>query len=182
MSRAFMVVVVAALAGAAPVEAQRIPLAFQTGVGADIPLGDFADLAGQGTGFAIGSGFQVAPSVAVFVGYSRIRFEGETALGDLVDSGFSAGLSFVLPTLAPRIHPWFGVGGVLHGLDIENSPVQPERWNPGVGLGAGILVPITGNVRVSPNAGYVWYRTDFPGRPDLDVTYLSLGLSVNVSF
>jgi hypothetical protein len=101
------------------------PLAIQFGVGVEVPVGEFADVASNGTGISIGTGVQLVPNVALYAGYSRIRFDSTAFGGDLTDSGFSAGVSFVVPVGSPRVLPWVGAGGVLHGVEISGASSQP---------------------------------------------------------
>jgi hypothetical protein len=166
----------AALPGQAP-----IPLAFQLGFGANLPRGAFADVADPGSGWSIGTGVQLVDYLGIYAGYSRIRFDSTAFNGDLTDSGFSAGISVVLPDVASGIQPWLGGGIVLHRLDIAGAVDQPRRANPGLGLGGGVLLPAVGAARISPSLGYVRYRTPLPAQDELMVSYLSVGIAVNFS-
>jgi hypothetical protein len=164
------------LAGQSP-----LPLALQVGAGVVVPTGEFADVAGNGAGINVGTGFQLVPNVAVYGGYSWLRFPSTAYGGDLTDSGFTVGLSAVLPQIGtPRAMPWAGIGVVLNRLTIEGAPVQPARGDPGLGLGGGVLIPLTPAIRLSPSVGYVRYSSPVP-TGNLDVSHLSLGVSLNIS-
>jgi hypothetical protein len=183
MKKRIVVAALAALALAGPLAAQSpLPLALQVGTGVVIPTGEFADVAENGAGFNVGTGFQLVPNVAVYGGYSWLRFPSTAFGGDLTDSGFTVGLSAVLPQIGtPRALPWAGIGVVLNRLTIEGAPVQPARGDPGLGLGGGVLIPLTPAIRLSPSVGYVRYSSPVPAGSSLDVSHLSVGVSLNIS-
>jgi hypothetical protein len=182
MWKRLSIIAVALLASAAPLHAQAsLPLAFQVGGGFVLPLGEFADVAGNGFGASVGTGFQLAPNLGLYAGYSWTRFESDLVTGDVTDSGISAGLSFVLPQLAASVFPWVGAGVVLHRLDIGGVAQQPSRGDPGLGLAGGVLIPLSAAVYISPSVGFVRYMSEFPGRAEIAVSHLSLGLALNLS-
>jgi hypothetical protein len=157
-----------------------LPQAVQLGAGATIPIGSFADVADPGSGFSVGTGIQLVPNVALFGGYTRIRFPSDAFGGDLIDSGFSAGLSATLPQLGtPSLLPYAGIGVVFHRLRIEGATTQP-RSNPGLSLAGGLLVPLTDRIRVALPIGYVRYNSQTT-TGNLDVSYVSVGVSLNLS-
>jgi hypothetical protein len=171
-----------AVAGVGQATAQvPVPLAIQLGLGGSFPLGEFADIADSpGYGFSVGTGFQIVPGISVFGGYSWTRFDSDAPTGDVTDSGVAIGLSALLPAMGPVL-PWAGASVTLHRLDLADAAQQPDRGGAGLGLGAGVLVPLGPRIHLSPSLGYVRYNSPFPGRDNLVVSYLSAGLSLNVT-
>jgi hypothetical protein len=161
-----------------PLAAQR-PVSLQMGVGAHLPRGEFAQIAENGSGWGLGGGIQLVEYVGVYVGYSTLRFDSPEVGGDLRDSGFSGGISVVIPEVVRNFQPWIGGGVVLHRLDIGVSSNPGGRGDPGYGVGGGLLLPPLGAARIAPTVGYVRYTTPFPGREKLEVSYLSIGFSIN---
>lgn len=173
---------VAALLAAAPASAQTdFPLALQIGTGLQLPVGEFADVVGTGYGGSLGAGFGIASNVGIYAGYSWTRFTSDLPTGDVVDTGLSAGVSFVLTELRPDLHPWVGGGLVLHRLRLDDAAEQPDRGRPGLGIGGGFVLPLGTTVRLAPSIGYLRYTSAFPGRDDLPVSFLSLGLALNLA-
>jgi opacity protein-like surface antigen len=181
MWKVIVIAVVLATAAGDVLHAQiGFPQAVQLGAGVVIPIGDFADVAEPGSGFTVGTGVQLVPNVALYGGYTRIRFPSTAFGGDLTDSGFSVGISAILPQLgSPSMLPYAGIGVVFHQLRIDGAATQP-RSDPGLGLGGGLLIPLTPRIRVSLPIGYVRYDAQ-TATGSLAVAYLSVGASLNVS-
>jgi hypothetical protein len=70
----------AAVLGAAPAAAQTVPLSFEVRLDAGLPVQDADDLLDSGVGFGVRAMLDVAPTFALYGGYSRFEFEVDDEL------------------------------------------------------------------------------------------------------
>ncbi len=160
-----------------------IPLSVEVRADAAIPTGDFADAVGTAPSFGVNAALGLARGFAVYGGYSRTQFELDNTDTDLVDQGFSAGVTVGLPVPGLPVQPYLGAGVLIHELEVEDGPDFDSDL--GFELGAGVALPITRNVRLSPGVGYRRYSTQFPIGPasvETDVEYFTAGVGLNISF
>src|SRR5687768_2679404 len=83
----------AAVLGAAPAAAQTLPLSLEVRLDAGIPVQDADDLLDMGVGFGVRAMLDLAPTFAVYAGYSRFEFELDEDLGegDVEEDGMELG-------------------------------------------------------------------------------------------
>ena len=182
----FVLAAVAVVTAAGSAGAQLpIPLSVEGRADAAFPVGNFGD--GVKTGWSVGASaaLGVAPGFGIYGGYSRAQFELENFDADVVDQGFSVGLTAAIPG-AGRLSPWVGGGLVFHDLEVEDD-IEGDS-DMGFELGAGIAVPVAPGVRLTPGVGYRRYSTAIPGDPvgaledDVDVQYVTAGIGLNIAF
>lgn len=152
------------LALAAPAAAQ-LPVSVELRLDAGIPTGDAADVVDTGVGFGVRAALDVAPTFAIYGGYSQFRFDfdDDTVLGggDIELEGFELGGRVGLGTGGGVANPYVMLGALFH----------EEETGLEAGLGADYAVSY--NVSVTPE---VRYRTVD------DFNYISLGLGARFRF
>jgi opacity protein-like surface antigen len=151
----------ASVAAAAPAAAQDVPLSFEVRLDAGIPVQDTDDLLDRGVGFGARAMLELAPSFAIYGGYSRMEFELDDDFGiddgDVEEDGFELGGRVSLGYGHGSTQPYFLLGALFH--DDET----------GLEAGLGADYPVSWNLSVTPE---VRYRTI----EDLD--YLTLGIGL----
>ena len=171
----------AAAVSATPAAAQ-IPLSIEGRVDAAIPTGDFADVASTAPSFSASAAFGLAPGFGVYGGYSMTEFDLEGSDGEASDEGFSVGLTAALP-VAGLPSPWVGAGLVFHEFEVEGGGLEIEGdTEMGFEVGAGVAVPVTPRVRLTPAVGYRTFEVDLLGLGTDRVSYFSAGVGLNISF
>lgn len=153
----------AAVLGAAPAAAQTVPLSLEVRLDAGIPVQDADDLLDAGVGFGIRAMLDVAPTFALYGGYSRFEFEvdGDFGDGDVEEDGFELGGRLGLGHGHGSAQPYFLLGALFHDDDT------------GLEAGIGADYPVSWGVSVTPE---VRYRTID------DVDYLTLGMGARFRF
>jgi opacity protein-like surface antigen len=153
----------AVVMGAAPAAAQDVPLSIEVRLDAGIPVQDTDDLLDAGVGFGVRAMLDVAPTFAVYAGYSRFEFEVDDDLGDgdVEEDGFELGGRLGLGYGHGSAQPYFLLGALFHDDDT------------GLEAGLGADYPVSWNVSVTPE---VRYRTVD------DVDYLTLGMGARFRF
>lgn len=163
------------------------PWSLEGRAGVTFPLGDFSDGLSSGIGVEITGRYAVSSLVHLYGGVSRASFEAEINGGDFlggelsstaVTSGFHGGM--ILHFSGRNVDPWVKLGGTFHTLGFDLSlPGATEMgyrsdWRAGIVGGAGLDVPLTGRIRISPSMQYHGYA------PDLEVN--PVGQAPNVNF
>ncbi|MEX2527802.1 MAG: hypothetical protein WEA09_09225 [Gemmatimonadota bacterium] len=163
------------------------PWSLEGRAGVTFPLGDFSDGLSSGIGVEITGRYAVSSLVNVYGGVGRASFEAELNGGDflggelsstVVTSGFHGGV--ILLFSGRNVDPWVKVGGTFHTLGFDLSfPGDSEMgfrsdWRAGIVGGAGVDVPLTGRIRISPSMQFHGYA------PDLEVN--PVGQAPNVNF
>lgn len=188
----FVSAAVAAFVAAGAAEAQGslpIPLSVEGRVDAAFPVGDFADVAGNGAGFGVGASLGVAPGLGVYGTYSNTRFGvgiGSSDTPDAADSGFSVGVTTALPGLTANVSPWIGGGLVFHQLAVNGSRTGVDQ-DMGFEVGGGVAVGVAPGVRLTPGIGYRRYSASIPAlgglaARDVGVQYVTAGVGLNIAF
>lgn len=189
MKRAlFATVLLAAAASAAQAQAQLgIPLAIEGRLDYAVPTGDFDDAVDEGAGWSAGVSLGVSPGLAMYGTYSNTRF-GVGLLDDdephAEDSGFSVGLTAAIPGGTARVAPWIGAGAVIHTLELGGVEEGIDE-EVGFEVGGGVAIGVARNVRLTPGIGYRRYSTELGGLlgdRELDVSYFTAGVGLNISF
>jgi opacity protein-like surface antigen len=161
----------------------QLPLSVEVRADAAIPTGDFADAVNAAPSFGVNAALGLARGFAVYGGYSRTQFKLEDSDIDLVDQGFSAGVTLGIPAARLGVQPYIGAGVLIHDLEVEDGPDLDSDL--GFEVGAGVALPIAPNVRLTPGVGYRRYSTQFPIGPaaiETDVEYFTAGVGLNISF
>lgn len=148
-----------AVLGAAPLAAQDVPLSIEVRLDAGIPTGDADDLLDRGVGFGARALLELAPTFAIYGGYSRMEFDVDEDLGegDVEEDGFELGGRLTLGYGHGSTQPYLLLGALFH---------EDET---GLEAGLGADYPVSWNLSVTPE---VRYRTI----EDLD--YLTLGIGL----
>lgn len=152
----------AAVLGAAPgAAAQDFPLSLEVRLDGGIPVQDSDDLLDSGVGFGIRAALDIAPTFALYGGYSRFQFDFEDDLGgEIEEDGFELGGRVGLDGHGDAT-PYILLGALFHEDDT------------GLEAGIGADYPVTWQLSVTPE---VKYRTI----EGLD--YLALGLGARFRF
>ncbi|HEY0025724.1 MAG TPA: outer membrane beta-barrel protein [Longimicrobium sp.] len=159
-----LLLVASSLAVAAPAVAQ-VPLSVELRLDAGIPTGDAADEVDAGVGFGVRASLDLAPTFALYGGYSQFSFDyddGPILGGSEVElEGFELGGRVGLGTGGGVANPYAMLGALFH----------EDETGLEAGLGADYAVSY--NLSVTPE---VRYRTIG------DFNYISLGLGARFRF
>jgi opacity protein-like surface antigen len=159
------VLVGASVLGAAPAAAaQDLPLSVEVRLDAGIPLQDSDDLLDSGVGFGVRALLDIAPTFAIYGGYSRFQFDYDDEILDdaeVEEDGFELGGRVGVGDDHGDATPYILLGALFHDDDT------------GLEAGIGADYAVSWNVSVTPE---VRYRTI----GDLD--YLALGLGARFRF
>ncbi len=176
----FVLAGIASLATAGTASAQ-LPISVEVRADAAIPTGDFDEAVDAAPSFGVNAALGLARGFAVYGGYSRTAFELQTLDREMVDQGFSAGVTVGIPAARLGVQPYIGAGVLIH--ELEDGPEFDSDL--GFEVGAGVALPIASNVRLTPGVGYRRYSTEFPIGPigvETDVEYFTAGVGLNISF
>ncbi|HEX9936355.1 MAG TPA: outer membrane beta-barrel protein [Longimicrobium sp.] len=173
-----------------------LPITIEVRGGAAIPTGDFDE--GVSTGWGLGATvrYAVAPSVDLYAGFDHFEFGTDEELDDeeiefgIADNGLRAGARFSFSTLG-SVQPWLE-GGLL----VNRSTVSigdgtttidvDSEWGLGFEAGAGIAVPLSPRVSLTPGVRYRMHEAKFEvedveeGPESIDVTYFAIDIGVNI--
>jgi opacity protein-like surface antigen len=194
MKKAVFAAVLAAVAASAvaasAVDAHAqmgIPLSIEGRLDYAVPTGDFDDVVDEGTSLSAGLSLGVRPGLAVYGTYSNTRFGvGLTSDDepDAEDSGFSVGLTAAIPGGGASVAPWIGAGAVFHTLELGGVEAGIDE-EVGFEVGGGVALGVAPNVRLTPGIGFRRYSTEISGLlgdSDMDVSYFTAGVGLNISF
>jgi opacity protein-like surface antigen len=152
------------LAVATPAAAQ-LPLSVELRLDAGIPTGDAADVVDTGVGFGLRASLDLAPTFAIYGGYSQFSFDHDDDVvlggGEVELEGFELGGRVGLGTGGGVASPYAMLGALFH----------EDQTGLEAGLGADYAVSY--NLSVTPE---VRYRTID------DFNYISLGLGARFRF
>jgi len=184
------------LAAPAPLAAQ-LPgaLSVEARLGGAFATGDFA---ASGRAFEAGSGYAASvngrlglfPGLEFYVGYERAQMPCDacaaTQLDDtLVDDGIGAGAILELPLDLPGLSPWVRAGLVRRQLRISGFG-ETMASKPGIGfdLGAGITLPLSGPIKLTPGVRYLNYPAEFDFQllPDRSIDVSHFGVDVGLAY
>ena len=184
----FAAVLAVTAAGVADAEAQMgIPLAIEGRLDYAVPTGDFDDVVDEGSSWSAGVSLGLRPGLALYGSYSNTRFGvglTDDEEPDAEDSGFSVGLTAALPGGGARVAPWIGAGAVFHTLELGGIEDGIDE-EVGFEVGGGVAIGLARNVRLTPGVGYRRYSTEIEGLvgdTELDVSYVTAGVGLNISF
>jgi hypothetical protein len=185
---AVLAVLAVAAAWAGEANAQMgIPLSVEGRLDYAVPTSDFDDVVDEGAGWGAGASLGIRPGLALYGTYSNTRF-GVGLLDDdepqAEDGGFSVGLTAAIPGGTPRVAPWVGVGAVFHTLELGGVEEGIDE-EVGFEVGGGVAIGVAQNVRLTPGIGYRRYTAELDGLlgdTELDVSYVTAGVGLNISF
>lgn len=148
--------------GAAPAGAQA--LAAEVRLDAGVPVDGSANDYDPGVGFGLRASLNLAPSFAVYGGWSRFEFDEEDLLGDGEDEfdSFELGGRLDLAGGGGHTSPYFLLGAVFQDED-----------DTGIEAGIGAEHAVSWNLSVTPEVRY---------RQTLRVNYLALGMGARFRF
>ncbi len=152
----------AAVLGGAPAAAQ-LPVAFEVRLDAAVPVEDTGDLYDVGVGFGVRASLGVAPTFAIYGGYSQYNLEGDDDVlpgSDLEASAFELGGRLGV-----------GGGGVASPYFLLGALFDEDETGIETGLGADY--PVSWQVSVTPEVRY---------RRVNDLSYLTLGMGARFRF
>ncbi|HEU0077313.1 MAG TPA: outer membrane beta-barrel protein [Longimicrobiaceae bacterium] len=153
--KVFVAAALAAVAFAAPAHAQSmLPFAVEGRVGLAVPTGEFGDDLGMGYGLAANVSFNVAPTLALYGGYSYTQFDFDDEVIETDETfdvqGFEGGARLGLPMVGFSPYVKGGVvyfkGGV-DGVDSDNEL--------GFTVGGGLNYRLGPVVSFTPEVTYV---------------------------
>ena len=122
------------LAVAAPAAAQ-LPVSVELRLDAGIPTGDAADAVDTGVGFGVRASLDVAPTFALYGGYSRMEFDVDEDLGegDVDEEGFELGGRLSLGYGHGSTQPYVLLGALFHedetGFETGIGADYAVSWN-----------------------------------------------------
>lgn len=149
---------------AAPAAAQEIPLSFEVRLDAGIPVDETGELYEPGVGFGVRASLDLAPTFALYGGYSRFSFELDD---DLVDdpenevSGFELGGRLGVGSGHGSSSPYILLGALFH------------EDQEGLEAGIGADYAVSWQVSVTPEVRY---------RKIGEFTYLAMGMGARFRF
>ncbi len=156
----FVAAALAAVAFAVPANAQSVlPLAVEGRAGLAFPTGDFGESLGMGYGLGANVSFAVAPTLALYGGYSYTQFDYDQDVVDTDETldvqGFEGGARLGLPMVG--FSPYVKGGAVYFkssggGIESDNQL--------GFTVGAGLNYALGPVVAFTPEVTYV----TVPGR------------------
>jgi hypothetical protein len=152
----------AAVLGGAPAAAQ-VPVAFELRLDAGIPVDDTGELYDAGVGFGVRASLDVAPTFALYGGYSQFNLEGDDDVlpnGDVEVDGFELGGRVGIGH-GHAASPYFLLGALFVDDDT------------GLEAGVGADYAVSWHVSVTPEVRY---------RMVDDLTYITLGMGARFRF
>lgn len=167
MKKTLALLLAASALAAAPAAAQgSLPLSAEVRLDAGIPTGDAADVYEAGVGFGVRVSLDVAPTFALYGGYSQFSFDVDDDLGlggdaELEVEGFEVGGRVGLGTGGGVTSPYAMLGALFH---------EDET---GLEAGIGADYAVSYNLSVTPE---VRYRTID------EFNYITLGLGARFRF
>lgn len=191
-----------ALALAAPQEARAqgpAGVSLEARIGVGFPTGAFGDDENTESGIGLGTSaaVRILPALSLYGGYERYTFGIDTGTSEVdanvIDEGFSAGAMIFPPVPLVGLYPWLRAGALFHTVDVDvDSRLLPDLGNEfnesdrslGFELGAGLDLPLTVNISLTPGVIFRSYEPRFDGdNADRDnISYLSGGLGLRFQF
>ena len=185
-----------ALAAQAPSTAARWSVEISSD--AAFPTGTLGD-ADLNTGFGLGSNirFRLQPHLLAYAGWEWHRFSSDqilpTETADAEETGYSLGLRFEHPfrteSAAGRgAGYWLRTGALINHIEIENEAgdiVSDTKHGLGYELGAGVLLPLSERLALTPGARFRSLSRDLSvGTTSNEVTlrYLSAIVGLTIDF
>lgn len=152
-----------AVLAAGPVAAQDLPLSVEVRLDAGIPVQDTDEFLDRGVGFGARALLELAPTFAIYAGYSRFEFERDSDLiddaPDLEEDGFELGGRLSLGHGHGHTQPYVLLGALFH---------EDET---GLEAGIGADYGVSWNLSVTPEVRY---------RTIQDIDYLTLGIGLRI--
>jgi hypothetical protein len=144
--------------------AAQLPVAIELRLDAGIPVEETGDVYDTGVGFGVRASLDVAPTFALYGGYSQFNLEVDEDIlpdADLEVSGFELGGRVGIGSGGGTASPYFLLGALF----------QDDETGIEAGLGADY--PVSWNVSVTPEVRY---------RKVDEMSYITLGMGARFRF
>jgi hypothetical protein len=121
--------------GAAPVAAQDVPLSVEVRLDVGVPVQDSDDVLDRGVGFGARALLELAPTFAIYGGYSRMEFDVDEDLGegDVDVEAFELGGRLSLGYGHGSTQPYVLLGALFHedetGFETGIGADYAVSWN-----------------------------------------------------
>lgn len=148
---------VAASAGSAAAQG-TLPVSVEVRLDAGLPIGDFHDAARSGLGWGVSGMLDLAPTLALYAGYSSFDFELDDSTLEIRDDGLDVGARLILGTGGGVVTTFAQFGALFHNGDT------------GFEGGLGAEYPVSRMVTLTPLARY---------RKLGDAEYVGLGIGLS---
>lgn len=184
----------------APAAAQGLlPFSVEVRAGAAFPTGDFGENEDveTGFGFEVNAKYQMIPLIAVYAGYDRYTFGGNTeglaedVEAETVDSGLALGLQASIPlAVVTGLSPWVRGGVIYNQASAEISDgtsaitIESEQ-TLGFEVGGGLSIPLGPAISVTPGVRYRAYSPEFEFGGETtegDLSYVAAEVGLSLSF
>lgn len=154
-------------------------------------LGDAA--LNTGFGSEVVFSYRFLPHLAAYGGwgYGRFSADGNSFAGtnvDVEETGYTFGFQFIHPVRASRYGYFIRAGGVYNHIEIENDAgdiTADSGHGLGWQVGAGPVITFGQRWTVMPGLRYRSLSRDIEvdgGSTDADLTYLSVGVGIMLTF
>jgi hypothetical protein len=181
----------AVLVGATTLQAQG-PIALELRAGAAFPTADMGDATLKTGGVVEATGsIRVLPHLHAYAGWAYGQARTDRPLGgqayDVEATGYVFGMRFLHP-VAGSVSGWVQGGGVYKHIELENSAgtvVADSGHELGWEAGAGVSVPVSRSIAITPGARYRTLTTDLAigsTTREVDLSYVAAELGVSWSF
>lgn len=179
----FALAAAAVLGTTAGAAAQSLGVSVEGRVDMAVPTGDFGENVGPAPMMSVSGTLWIFPTVGFYGSYGRAVIQVDDSDTDFTDEGFSTGLAVAFPEWAgTRLSPWLTAGVLFHHIDFDAGGDLDS--DVGFEVMAGLAVPLVRRVQLTPAVGYRSYATDSDaaGFGQTDVTYLTAGVGLSISF
>lgn len=177
---------------AAPVHATT-PWSLEFRTNGATAIQDFGDSELRpGFGFEPTAAYYFMEHLAVYAGWGWQHFTTDGKLYghklDVEETGYRFGLQFKHPLFGTELSYVVNFGGLYSHLELENDDndtIMDSGHGFGGELGAGLVIPISGNWGFMPSIRYHYLSRSLSIdgiERDLDLSYLSYGASIIWSF
>lgn len=190
MKRSLILASLVLLSAAATARAQT-PFAVEVRAGGAFPTQDLDETALKtGMGAAATLSFAVMPHIRIYGGWDYFQMQTDGAFAgaefDVVDTGYEFGLQFQHPMLN-RMDGWIRLGGLYNHIELEDDDgvVADSGHELGFDVGAGLRVPLTEKLALTPGVRYRGYGADLEvgGQTiPVDLNYVAAELGLSWSF
>ena len=169
-------------------------LAVELRGGVDLPTQEIGG-EGLGTGFGFDATlrYRFMPHLAAYAGWDWIRFSPDASFAgadmDIEETGYVFGLRFEHPITGDSgLAAWARAGGIYDHLEIENADgdmIADSGHGLGWEAGAGLAVPVTRRLSVTPGVRYRWLDRDLEigaATTEAELRYFAVELGLALGF
>jgi opacity protein-like surface antigen len=181
----------AVLVGATTLQAQG-PITLELRGGAAVPTADMGDATLRiGGALEATAAIRVLPHLHAYGGWGYFQSRTDRPLGgqayDVEATGYVFGMRFLHP-VAGSVSGWLQGGGVYKHIELENSAgtiVADSDHELGWEAGAGVSVPVSRSIAITPGARYRTLTADLTvgsATQRVDLSYIAAEIGVTWSF